>query len=444
MKTVLEEGGISPGKEKRTTKKTTRYLLQIFSTIDDPRVAKLIDYPLEYIILIAFLGVLGGANTWQEMSDFGNSMKTWLRKFLDVKKYGIPSHDTFRRVFGLIKTEQLESIIVSIMIENLSLIKRSLHIDSNDDGYRLLCIDGKEENGTGRKYVQSQAGKVRNLQTLHVYDFTNQVCLVSKAIETKSNEIPAAQEILAIMDLSNTICTFDALHMQKNTISIIKSNGGSYVGGLKGNQQGLMEDAASYFTDAVIQTLRKTKKNIKPVYIATQEHAHSQEEIREYFLVTPKADEERDSKWVGLRSFVMCQKTITPDNPNENERTETRYYATDLDDLTIVSEAIRSHWSVEQFHWQLDVSFHEDDNSTMDKTAYDNLSLLNKLCLHLIQLMKLADKKTSVQRMRKIFGWDYEGSMEKLLSYFHEEAIIQALQLKDLRNFELSYNSIND
>ena len=98
IKKAMEENGVKPEKGKRTSKKTTKYLLSIFSTIDDVRLPGMIDYPLEYILLIAFLSVLGGANTWQEMEDFGNAMKKWLKKFINVKKHGIPSHDTFRRV----------------------------------------------------------------------------------------------------------------------------------------------------------------------------------------------------------------------------------------------------------------------------------------------------------------------------------------------------------
>ena len=428
IKTIFKENGIQPDKGKRTTKKTTAYLLRLFSTIKDERVPAMVDYPLGYILLLAFLAVLGGANSWIEIQDFGNSKKQWLRKFLDVKKYGIPSHDTFCRVFGLLDTKHFESIIVDILEQNINRIKTALHIETNPDEYRLINIDGKEENGTGRRYSAKNAGKVRNIQTLHVYDSSNQICLASEPIEEKSNEIPTAQKILSKMDLKNTICTFDALHMQKLTIGIIRSNSGHYVGGLKGNQQGLMEEAASCFTDAVIQKLRKSHRKNKPVYVIETEHAHGQEEKREYFLVQPPANEERDGKWKDLRSFILCIKTIIPDNPVIESSTESRYYASDLDDLTTISEAIRSHWAVEQFHWQLDVAFREDDNSTMNVNAYENLSRLNKLCLHLLQLMKTANNKISIARMRKRFAWNYEDTLEELLSFFDEEAILQVLE----------------
>jgi len=206
-------------------------------------------------------------------------------------------------------------------------------------------------------------------------------------------------------------------------------NKGHYVGGLKGNQQGLFEEASSCFTETVIQKLRKSRSKKQPVYLKTVEHAHGQEEIREYFLVLTETDTEQSSKWKGLHSFVMCFKTIIPDVPGSDASTEIRYYASDLIDLEVIAEAIRAHWSVEQFHWQLDVSFCQDDNTTMDVTAYNNLSLMNKMALHLIQLMKLLDSKTSVKRMRKRFAWNFEDEMEILLSYLSQDAIISAFKI---------------
>ena len=114
VKQAMEENDINPQNGKRTTKATTKHLLCLFSTIEDVRMQRKIDYPLEYILLIAFLAILGNANTWAEIEDFGKSKERWLQKFLNVKKYGIPSHDTFRRVFGLIATSELQKIVVDL------------------------------------------------------------------------------------------------------------------------------------------------------------------------------------------------------------------------------------------------------------------------------------------------------------------------------------------
>ncbi|MBR0074711.1 MAG: ISAs1 family transposase [Synergistaceae bacterium] len=429
IKQVLQAGEILPEFGKRTTKKATQYLLKLFSNLDDSRMQGMIIYPLNYIILIAFLAILGGADTWQEIHDFGQEKRNWLKKFLDVKKLGIPSHDTFCRVFGLINHLQLQERVVDALRNNLELIKRSLHIDNSNDEYRHLCIDGKEENGTGRKYQSSRKSEIKNLQTLHVFDSSSQICLFSQEIDEKTNEIPVAQEILQTIDLTNTICTFDSMHMQRKTIEIIHNNHGHYVGGLKGNQAGLQEVAASCFPKELLTKMRKSRKRKNPVYINEYESSHGKWVVSwDYFLV-PVPENEQTGKWAGLSSFVMCQKYICPKNLHDEESTtETRFYATDLTDLTLIAEAIRSHWLVEQFHWQLDMSFSEDDNSTMNRNAFENLSLLIKLCLHLFILMKDVKKGVSVKRMRKMAAWNFEQTLEEMLRYFNIEMITQTLE----------------
>lgn len=430
IKKTLQESNIQPEKGKRTTKTVTKYLVCLFSTIGDVRMKNKIDYPLEYILLIAFLAILGNANTWQEIEDFGKSTSRWLQKFIDVNKYGIPSHDTFRRVFGLIETSELQGIVVDLLIENLKAIRNCFHIDTSKDELRLLCIDGKEENGTGRKFCASKGGKVRNTQTLHIFDATNQVCIASEPIDKKTNEIPTAQAILLTMELKQTLCTFDALHMQRETLRIIREKHGHYVGGLKGNQQGLLEEAQSCFSDEICQKLKDSRENEKLVYLKSVSHNHGQEETREYYFVDAPKNTERDKKWTDINSYVLCIKTMKPDNPKVETKIEYRYYASDLDDLTVISEAILLHWSVEEFHWQLDYSFCEDDNSTMDVTAYENFSLIAKMCLHLIQLMKMKSQNVSVRRFRKKFAWNFEDTLEELLMYFDDNAIIKVLEGK--------------
>lgn len=138
--------------------------LRIFQKIDDSRIQAMIDYPLEEIILIAFLAVLGNASTWTDMERFGKKKQRWLKKFLRLKN-GIPSHDTFRRVFSLIDTAQLQKAVVAFLMDDLYAIKKALGV--KEDGHRQICVDGKEQRGTGRNYDSDD--KIRNLQTLHIY-----------------------------------------------------------------------------------------------------------------------------------------------------------------------------------------------------------------------------------------------------------------------------------
>ena len=179
--------------------------IRIFKEIDDARIQSMTEYPLHEILLVAFLAVLANASGWNEIERFGISNQKWLRKFLELKN-GILSHDTIRRVFSLIDPEQLQKATLMFLLENMDSIKKFLNIKSSE---RQLCIDGKVERGTGRKY--GTAEKIYNLQALHIYDATSGICLCLTPIDAKTNEIPVAQEALKCMKLKGSIVTFNVL-----------------------------------------------------------------------------------------------------------------------------------------------------------------------------------------------------------------------------------------
>ena len=398
-------------------KAVVQRFVRIFREIDDPRSQGMIDYPLVEVLLIAFLAILGGASNWAEISRFGEVKQRWLRKFLALKN-GIPAHDTFYRVFSLLDTKQVQEATVNFLMDNIQAIKKNL--PKVQDEYRHLCVDGKEQRGTGRNYDTDE--KIRNLQTLHIYDATNEICIYSEAIEEKTNEIPVAQKALQGISLKQTIVTFDALHMQKETVSIIRDRKGDYVGGLKGNQSGLLEEAEAYFNEDDLLEFYKDKGD----YYQTCEKAHGKIETRKYYLVRP-TKRKVVKEWKGLKTFVCCIKTIK-NTKNDTVKTEKRYYAASIDDVTLCAEAIRGHWSVENnLHWHLDHSMGEDDNTTMDKNAFNNLSLINKMVLTLCKLAKPVTNASSVRIQRKSFGWAYEDSLSVLLYCFDEKTIREAL-----------------
>lgn len=408
-----------PDSEIVPTKRVIRRFVHIFKQVGDSRAAGMIDYPLEEILLIAFLAVLGNASTWTEMEHFGKVKKNWLKKFIRLEN-GIPSHDTFRRVFGLIDHKQLQNATIEFLMANIRAIKKSLGI--KQDGLRHICIDGKEQRGTGRKYAYDEE-KVRNLQTLHVFDATNEICLYSQAIDTKTNEIPVAQDILKGMDLKGCVVTFDALHTQKDTIHIITEKKGDYVGGLKGNQPNLQSEAETLFTDA-------EKKKIKEGnnYYELSEKAHNQVEIRRFYLKKPRRDSFLFIGWSKLKSIV-CYEKYTYDVISGKEQTENRYYISSLSDIETIAEAIRGHWSIEnKLHWHLDYSMYEDMNTTMDKTAFHNYSQINKMVLSLYKLAQPLMGNISIRLIRKDFGWGFEENLTKLLSCFDAETICKALE----------------
>ena len=434
IKTALREAEITLS-DKRPPKKAIKYLLQLFENLDDKRVQGMVHYPLDYIVTLAFLAVLGDANTWQEIHDFCNDNQRWLSKYLPIKEYGIPSHDTFNRVFDLIKTEQLQCMIVNIVINNINCLKKKLGIKPSKDEMKLLSIDGKHEKSSGRKNIVKRGIGVANMQTLHVYDSSNQICLASEPINAKTNEIPIAQNILMTMDLSNTLCSFDALHTQTKTVEIIRNNNGHYIGAIKANHQTIYNVVVQSFPEELLEKMSDSRATKKPIYIYKEEDSHSQFNMREFFMVkAPK--NEQTIEWSGIKTFIMCPKInvkkslkeeMTLEEIREGISSGTRYFISDLDDLNLISEAIRRHWGIEEFHWQLDTTFEQDDNRTMKHNALNNLNLLKNLTLHLCQLMKTVDKYASIRRLRKRYAWNFEENLKQLLMLFDTDAIIQAI-----------------
>ena len=204
--------------KERTPKIVLKRLIAIFSDVSDTRSQKSIDYPIGYILLIAFFAIMSGAETWTEMELFGNEYKAKLNGILpQFKKLAIPSHDTFRRVFGIINSNELQRVTANFLVHEISRLKEVLGLNIGNKECRHLCLDGKEQNGTGRKYGTDQ--KVSNLKTLHCYDVSNGIVLASVPIDAKTNEVPVAQELLKTMQLKNTVVTFDAMNTQKKTIA---------------------------------------------------------------------------------------------------------------------------------------------------------------------------------------------------------------------------------
>ena len=378
-----------------------------------------IDYPLPYILLMAFLAVLSGANSWVDMEIFTESYK---KKFNGImpqyKEIGVPSHDTFRRVFGLINPDDLQRATTLFVVEELNRIRKVLGIKEN--GIRHLALDGKEQRGTGRKYGTDQ--KVANLQTLHCYDVTNGICLYSKPIEEKSNEIPAAQKLLELMQLKNCVVTFDAMNTQKDTIGVIIEGGGHYIGGLKGNHQLFHEEIELFFSDEVLADIRKKNK----FFCEYKEKSHNSIEKRSYYMTTDIKWFADLDKWAGLKAFI-CYEIETEDLISGKKTKERRYYITSLTDILLCADTIRSHWSIEnQLHWHLDVTFSEDDNTTMDKNAFNNLSILNKMVLSLLKVIQPAHK-IGLRILRRKFGYDLIAQLTQLLSILDEKQMHEAL-----------------
>jgi predicted transposase YbfD/YdcC len=405
---LLLEGKVIP-------KKPVRKMLWLFRQVKDTRSQKKIMYPMPEIIMAAFVAILAGADMFTDIYNFCDVNRKWLAKNFMIKS-GIPSHDTFRRVLSLIDPQQLQKATVTFLMESVKIIKKACKI--KEAPVRQLCVDGKTACGTGR--LKGLAKEVKPLQTLHVYDRTDGICIVSTAISSKTNEIPVAQQILGTLDLRKSIVTFDAMNTQRKTIEVVVGQNGDYIGALKENQPGLLQETESFFTPARLARIEFGGKG----FFETKEKLHNKIESRKYYLSTNVGWLVQLPDWAKLRSLV-CYKLRTEDVNSGKVTEETRFYISSITDVELCAEGIRGQWAVEVFHWYLDTNYFEDDDGTVDKVAFQNKSLLRKMSLTLTKFIAPI-KKVSVRSTRKIIGWNVDIIIQSFC-ILDEDSLIEAL-----------------
>jgi len=404
-------------------------ILKIFNSVSDIRVQGRVIYHMNEIILMLFLATLAGSESCLSTEDFWKSNNKLYKRLFN--KDEIPSHDTFRRILGLIKSDEFNSLLVKVLSNSDTAIRKALKLEIPKK--KIVSVDGKQLRGTGRKADTDE--EIKDLQILNVYDQDSQTCLFSEAIESKTNEIPHAQKILSRMNLKNTVVTFDAMHMQTKTISIIAEAKGDYVGGLKGNQGKASDFAKDLFNQENLEKL----KNVEGCYQMTSEISHNQLEVREFFLYPLTASEKRGrfSDWKKVHALVCMNKNMIH-NVTGKKTNEIRYYLTSLKDINDSSYCIRSHWNIENsLHWNLDTVFREDFMALSDRNAALNQDLLNKACLSLYK--RLSDlmggkEKISKRRLRKIFGWNFNDAMSKTLTLMDPSTFAKAVEIIPKKN----------
>lgn len=255
----------------------------------------------------------------------------------------------------------------------------------------ILSVDGKESRGSKRK--TGEQGEVRALQTLNVYSGDYGICLAQQFIKEKTNEIPAAQELLKMMDLKGMIVTADAMNCQKDTVAVITRSKGDYVLGLKGNQPLFYQEVKEFFDEAERENLRKEGN----CYKKTVEKEHGGTAVREYYITEDTGWYSEKGEWKQLKSFGMVHKVMKKADGSMEE--EDRYYICSIEaDVDEFERAARGHWGVEAMHWQMDFTFRDDKNTSMAKTGAKNLQIMKKIVMSILRLVK-ESYKISMKRI---------------------------------------------
>jgi predicted transposase YbfD/YdcC len=358
-------------------------ILTHFGNLEDPRDIRGKEHLLLDIITIALCAVISGAEGWEDMSEYGIAKQDWLSTFLSLP-HGIPCGDTFGRVFARLDPDQMQSCFVSWVNAISALL-----------GAEVVAIDGK----TLRHSDDKGCGKAA-IHMVSAWASANRLVLGQRKVDDKSNEITAIPALLNVLEIAGCIVTIDAMGCQREIASAIVERGADYVLALKGNQGGLFEDVQWLFQQAQASGF----EDVAHSFAQSIDKGHGRIEIRRCWTMTELDYLVQLPLWSGLQTIVMIQSER---HCNAQITIEERFFISTLaSQATLLLNAVRTHWSIENsLHWVLDVSFHEDASRIRRDFAPQNMALLRHLALNL--LSQDASSKRGIAARRKKAAWDH-------------------------------------
>ena len=360
-----------------------------FAELTDPRRREGI-YPLVNVVVMALCAVISGADDFVAIASWSRTKKEWLSRFLDMSS-GVPSHDRFNAILGALKPAEFEKCLLSWITA----------LQDITDG-QVIAIDGK----TLRRSFDAASSKAA-IHMVSAWATANHVSLGQVVTEEKSNEITAIPKLLEILEISGSLVTIDAMGCQTAIAASIVRHKADYCLAVKGNQPTLFEGIYSFFD----QHCDNDFAGIKVRRYESSEKGHGREESRYYYLCpVPEGLPDRD-RWTNLKAIgVAINITVR----GGKETTEVRYYIlSKYVSGKRFAEAVRSHWGIENsLHWQLDVTFGEDQSRLRKGHAAANFSLLRRTSLSMLK--NNTSKKIGVKNKRLTAGWDDEYRLEVL------------------------------
>ena len=369
-------------------------LEQHFGSLEDPRVDRTKLHELLDILVIAICAAICGADGWVDVELFGNAKLNWLCQFLTLPN-GIPSHDTFGRVFARLDPEQFEICF-------LNWVQAVFQVTQG----QVVPIDGKRL----RRSRDGSLGKAA-IEMVSAWAAANHLTLGQCKVDEQSNEITAIPELLQVLELSGCIVTIDAIGCQTEIAQAIRAKEADYVLALKENQGTLYRDVAELFTDA----RQVDFQGVEYDYHQTVNKGHGRIEIRRFWTISDPdfiTYVDPKDKWLDLAciGMVEAERRIG----DETSR-ETRYYISSLSGEAVAfAEAVRGHWSIENScHWILDIAFREDECRVRKANGAQNFAVLRRIALNLLKQEHTA--KCGIKAKRLKAGWD-EAYLLKVLA----------------------------
>ena len=370
--------------------KNDETLIGYIGKLDDPRAPYNQKHKFIDIVTITVLGTLCGADSWNEIAEWGEANKEWLGKFLDLDN-GIPSHDTINRVFQMIDADKFHEIFIEWV---RSVLKKA---DLTLKG--VIAIDGKTIR---RSKEDTKSKKAIHIVSAWATEFS--MVLGQEKVEEKSNEIKAIPELLRQLDINGCIVTIDAIGTQKSITKQIVTQGGEYVLQVKENQKNLYKDISLYFeTEVFGKTHDEYIRNGN--YAKEINGEHGRIEKREYYIV-------KEIEWLKqankgfekLNGVGACKSTV---EENGEKRTNISYAIFSDENMTAkkFGKCKRWHWGIENsLHWCLDIAFNEDYSRARKDNAAENLNIIRHICLNMLKQEKSC--KMGQKGKRKKCGWD--------------------------------------
>ncbi len=372
-------------------------LVAALENVPDPRrQCKNLRHRLVDVLVIGLCAVLCGCEDFVEIEEFGKAKEDFFRRFLELPN-GIPSHDTFRRVFQMVCPQALQGCLIGW-----------LHQRRTADGgeAEVVAIDGK----TLRRTFDRGKG-LGALHLVSAWATRNGLTLGQVAVDTKSNEITAIPELLDLLDLEGCVVTIDAIGCQKEIAEQISAQGGDYVLALKANQPALHQEVSDYFLKQL--EAERPHRGLRHCREVVQDHGRT--ETRDTYVAPVPKGLPGAAPWLGLCSIVLVIRESL-DQATQQVTGDVRYFLSSLKpSARRLARVVRSHWGIENsLHWVLDIAFNEDRLRTRDRNAINNLALLNRLAVSVLRQDQTV--KAGVKCKRKKAGWDPDYLLHLLLN----------------------------
>ncbi len=363
-------------------------LFRCLLAIDDPRVPGRCLYPLHEILFIILCGLIAGCDTWKSIELFARERYRWLKRFTDLT-CGVPSHLTLARVFSLLDPHQFETCYREWISSQLNFIQEE-----------FLHIDGKTSRGSSHRASGKKA-----LHLVSAYLPLHGMTLGTEKTSEKSNEIKAIPALLKTLHIDGRIITIDAMGTQKGIANLIRLKKGHYLLALKKNHKKFYHKVANAFSRA--EELQF--KSMVYQQTSTQDYGHHRIEKRRYTILPSMYLPQYQQEWKNCQAFIRVESSRYC-LAQKKEETSYRYYITSLpfQKYNKMCEAIRSHWSIEnRLHYKLDVGLHEDNVIIHRGYAAENLAVMRKIVLTLLQKDKTANTGILLQRTRAALNTRY-------------------------------------